>query len=77
MFQTITLGDEDGEPRFSLCRGHVDVKTFNKAFMAEGWNGDEIPESEIEHEYWRRKEDVWSQCEKGDDGAEPVTVVVW
>lgn len=39
VLKTMTLGHDDN-PGIVICPGHVNAKTFNKAFRAEGWSGD-------------------------------------
>lgn len=74
--KTITLGQD--EPISTLCMGHVDFKTFNKAFKAEGWvDGLDSPE-ELSYEYWRPyKDGAWKPSTPTDKKAVPVTVVEW
>ncbi len=75
--KTITLWDEDsGEPVVSLLRGHHSLEVFNKAFMEEGWEGDEFTQDQLHHEFWFEDldEDLWIKSEEGKPGAEPVTV---
>lgn len=75
--KTITIGDDD-QPYFSLCPGHVDAATFNKAFSAEGWSSDaRADETDIEHEYWTREGDHYKRSTQDDPNAEPFTVSEW
>lgn len=80
MLKTITLGprgDEDN-PMWSICKGHVDAKTFNTAHAAEGWSADDIDEDDISHEWWELLEDGgWQSSTKDNPRAEPVTVLEW
>lgn len=89
--QTVSLGPESG-PVVSLMKGHVDAKTFVRAFHAEGWNndGEDLTEEQVEADAKNEEELVhtygvfykdtnkWSWNKKKDDvGAEPVTIRNW
>ena len=88
--QTVSLGPESG-PVVSLMKGHVDAKTFVKAFHEEGWNntGEPLTEEQIEidakneteelvHTYGIFFKNKWKwNVGKGDVGAEPVTIRNW
>jgi len=76
--KTTTLGYQDN-PTHSICKGHVDLKTFNDAFHNEGWSGDDDgfdPEL-VTHEYWVHQGKTWTKADKDTPGAEPVTVGAW
>ncbi len=77
--KTITIGDETGNPTYSLCPGHVDAKTFAKAYRAEGWDGfDDPDENDLSHEYWKPSlNGTYVSCGKTDLGALPFTVWDW
>jgi hypothetical protein len=74
---TVTIGGED-DPTFSLCEGHVDQETFNKAFVEEGWSeSDGFDQELLAHEYWIEKDDNWTKATKDTPGAKAVTVGTW
>lgn len=73
------IGTAD-EPHFTLHRGHVGVREFNKAFL-ERWDGDRIHKDDIKHEWWTEKKlktkSVFKQATKETKGAKPFTVSYW
>lgn len=78
MKKTITLCGQYDEPEFSILEGHVDLKTFNDAFVAEGWTVELWPDDYVSHEYWRNLGDgKWECSNKTDSLAIPVTVAAW
>lgn len=76
--ETITLGPESG-PVWSICRGHVDAKTFNKAFGREWDSDNEHTQTDLLYEYWKESKDgtSWRRSAPGRKGAVPVTVAGW
>lgn len=55
---TLCMG---GDPVHVVCMGHVDAKTFNKAFKAEGWDtSNRYKNSELKYiyGYWTKGERV-------------------
>lgn len=79
ILKTITLGDDEDNPNFSICPGHVSAAVFNKAFQAEGWADEgEHTDEDLRHEYLApTKNDGWEKTEKGDPNGFPVTVSDW
>lgn len=80
VLKTMTLSDDEQNPIVSLCPGHVDAATFNKAFGAEGWSGGgELHDSELKHEYWRKsgKHGGWKKTTAADPESKPFTVSGW
>lgn len=77
--KTITLGpDGEDDPRWTICKGHVDAKTFSEAFEAEGWSGDEYDQEDLSHEWWKQDDNgKWWSSTKDDPKAVPVTVSEW
>lgn len=73
---TYTIGSGDN-PTATLCNGHVDVKTFNKAKAAEGWSGDPVTSGELFHEYWEHKGRKWTKSDQTNIRAQAVTVMYW
>ncbi len=76
LFCTTTLS-VDEQPAFTLCPGHVDVKTFNKAKKNEGWIGDPVQESELKREWWVKNGTNFALAREGQPGARPYTVMNW
>lgn len=75
--QTITLIDENDQPTYSLCPGHVDARTFQAAFQEEGWSG-ECSDDELTHEWWVQNEDGgYERADLNTPGAKPYTVTEW
>ena len=75
---TETLTNKSGNPFVSICRGHVTATDYNRAFKAEGWDGDWIHKENITHEYWRKNKDgSWKKSTKDDPKAVKVTVSYW
>lgn len=75
--QTLMQGDN---PAWVLCPGHVDIKTFNKAFKAEGWSGaGDYKKEDIFYEYWtfNRLTKHWKKAIPSAIGARKVTVCRW
>lgn len=83
LLKTISLGLE--EPSTTLCPGHVDAETFNKASAREGWNsfpeGLEVTDADIKHEYWqkvrRKGKLIYRKVDASTKGARPFTVNHW
>ena len=87
--QTITVGSEDN-PVATIMKGHVDGKTFDKAWKQEGWDGslsEEPTEKEVKDfeeglsfDYAKINEGgktlSWGQT-KGEAGVFPCTVSGW
>lgn len=76
ILKTLTIGGDCG-PSHSICMGHVDLPTFNKAFKAEGWESDGFDPELVSHEYWSFSGHFWQRSKQGDPGAVPVTVGAW
>ena len=74
--KTITIGGR-GDPHYTLCRGHVNATVFNKAYKAEGWQGDWVAKSELKHEYWIELKTKWKQSKENAKRAILVTVLYW
>lgn len=75
MLKTETMGRR-GVPVHSLCRGHVGIKAFTKAFKAEGWDID-VNKNSLRHEYWIRLKTRWKKSSFANVKAQPVTVMDW
>lgn len=75
--ETITLEVMEDNPAWSLCPGHVNAKTFNKAYEAEGWEGDTVTKDDLKYEYWKRTRTGYRKVEAGTKGAKPFTVMEW
>ena len=76
---TISLGYRD-DVYVTICLGHVDAKTFSKAFKAEGWDPAALEQDEILYEYWIKAKSSrcsWKKSVPGKKGAVPVTVSHW
>jgi hypothetical protein len=74
--QTITIGSGE-EPYWSLCPGHVDAETFNKAHEAEGWDADAVEDKDLSFEWWVEKDGFYKHADKETEGAKPYTVLGW
>lgn len=81
--QTTTLGLRD-DPTTVLCPGHVSAKTFNRAFISEGWSDAGYKQKNLRYEYWRtlkanRKSHDFRMKKSvpGKPGAQAVTVADW
>lgn len=73
-----TLSDDDENPIWSLCPGHVDAEVFQEALTAEGWDGDPPIAEHLTHEWWGEKSDgSWVPAEETTPGAKAVTVMEW
>lgn len=74
---TITYADAEENPVVSICFGHVDSKTFHKAWAEEGWEGDEP--TDLSHEHWALNEstELWEKSAEGDPKAVKMTVLDW
>jgi len=77
MLKTITICDDQENPIFSLCPGHVDVDTFNQAHEAEGWSGDRVEQDRLSHDYWTQDGDTFKRAEYPSPEAKPYTVMEW
>jgi len=77
--ETITLGGrhEDDDPTYTICPGHVDAKTFKKAWKKEGWSPSDTDQNELSYEYWIEGKKGWKRSAPGVKGAVPVTVRGW
>lgn len=76
--KTITICWRDN-PVASLCPGHVDAKTFNKAYAAEGWKGNDPIEADELIFAWYREDSrgYYHACSHSAKGAKPYTVAGW
>lgn len=77
--KTITIGAMEDNPDYSICEGHVDAPTFQKAHEAEGWeDGGDIESMDLKHEHWVPLENgAWKKSNSTDPEAKPVTVMEW
>lgn len=75
--KTITLSDTEGNPFVSICKRHVTVADFNKAFKAEGWSGDRIKKKDLVPEYWTPGKRTWKRSHSMDKKAIAVTAMYW
>lgn len=79
--KTITLGMDDN-PSVVICPGHVDVKTFNKAYKSEGW-GDigTYKQDDLKYVYCiekpLKKGSRYKQVAPNVEGAKPYTWTSW
>lgn len=81
VLKTITLGS-DGNPSVVICPGHVDAKTFNKAFVAEGWDADSYKQDVLKYVYCIEKHlksgiTKFKQVAPNVEGAKPYTWTSW
>lgn len=75
---TTTLTDTYDAPEISILEGHHDLKTFNKAFIEEGWTQEPWPSDYVSHEYWiKLPNGKWECSNKNDSRAIPVTIATW
>lgn len=75
--KTKTLGTKD-QPAFVICDGHVDVKTFNKAFKSEGWSEvGKWDKKQIDYVYGFEGKCGFSLCEPNKLKAKKYTVAHW
>lgn len=77
LLQTSTLVDRSENPVASLYLGHVNVTTFNRGYVKEGWKGDRIRKNEILHEYWIVGKKSCKKSTITDRKAVAVTVLYW
>lgn len=75
--KTTTLWYDRDNPSVSILPGHVTTRDFNKAYKAEGWNGDWVHKDNLSFEYWRPLTKTWKRSTKEDKKAKPVTVMGW
>lgn len=77
ILKTETIETEFG-PSTVLCKGHVDIETFNRAHLAEGWDVSEYELKDLYYTYATKDEKGWTWGLKADhEGARPVTVCQW
>ena len=74
--ETLTIGYTDN-PTHTLAKGHVDPKTFNKLYAAEGWEADPVDADDLKYEYWVPLKRSWKKAHPGKKGAVAVTVLYW
>ena len=79
--KTRTLGaagiNDGGDPAITICDGHVDVKTFNKAFENEGWKPSDIEEGELIHGWVVETPKQTFLAVKSDKDAKAATYRFW
>lgn len=71
--ETLFIGDD---PVWVTCRGHVDIKLFNKAYKQE-WSGDGYTQKDLKYEYWKKTKLGYTRSAPGKPGAVPLTIVYW
>lgn len=75
--KTITLGYA-GNPTLVVCPGHVDIKTFNKATKAEGWQGGlQYTKDDLNYEYGIMTEKKYKRVAPSHKEAKPFTTCPW
>ncbi len=74
--KTISIGGDDDDIYWTLCPGHVDVDTFNKA-QAKDWMCDPVTQDELTHEWWIVEGNNYRRVTKETLGAQPFTVLGW
>jgi hypothetical protein len=76
--RTVTVGNEDDDPLFSLCPGHVTRIVFIRSFLKEGWWDEDMAVREaLRFEYWKQVDGLWEKSDINDTAAEPMTVMEW
>lgn len=74
--KTITLGVDN--PTFVICPTHVDAKTFNKAFKAEGWSEQgNYAQSDLRYIYMIKSGSNYKECSPSAKGARRFTFTSW
>lgn len=79
--KTLTLTDDSGNPTLVTHPGHVDLKTFNRAFSRE-WTADPYLKREWDKDrrfeyYISHKTKPWKRVDPGTKGAKKFTVIPW
>lgn len=81
--KTMTLTFQ-GDPTHVICPGHVDQKTFNKAFKAEGWSSAGYKGKDLQYIYARVKDHPtkpeyfnFKVVSPSHPEAKPFTIVNW
>lgn len=79
--KTITLLNGDN-PTQVICAGHIDAKTFNKAFKAEGWDSQgDYKQKELKFVYMVSKElkkgTKYTEVMPYVKGAKKYTMAAW
>lgn len=76
--KTITLSDKTDDPLCVICPGHVDHKTFNKAFKEEGWNDiGHFRQDCLAYVYMIKTKDIYKKVPPSKKGAKPFTWTPW
>lgn len=76
--KTVSVAPDGAEkPYWTICKGHVDVITFNIAFRKEGWRVSTVIASQLTHEWWVEKGGWWKKATNKNKESQPVTIVEW